>query len=195
MSEPKTTALVVVENKTAVGPAMKALPTDRQRTFVRALVQTGCNATQAAEAAGYKAEPRQNLKDVGYDLTHDPRIQAALLEEGQKQIRAGGIACISIVQNIARDPTAKDGDRLKACEMLWSRGGFHQVTEQHIQVSQQSPEELKEEIRRFIAEFHLSPSTQKEMFGDVLDASFEEVPKKYEPSFEGLEDLLDETQT
>lgn len=191
MSEKGTTALVVIEDRTALGPAMKALPTDRQRLFVRALIQTGCNATQAAEAAGYKSERRQHLYDRGYELTHDPRVQAALLEEGQKQIRAGGIAGIHVVEGIMRDPTADARDRLKAAEMLWSRGGFHQVTEQHLQVSHQSDEEKRQEIRRFIAEFHLSPAVQKEMFGDVLDVDFEEVPPAAEPRCDmtGLEDL------
>src|SRR5208282_1613908 len=114
---------------------MQALPNDMQRRFVAILVQTGVSPAKAYAAAGYADDLSQSNP---YKLVHDPRVQAALLEEGQKQIRAGGIAGIAIVESIMRDPTADARDRLKAAEMLWSRGGFHQVTEQHVQVSHQS---------------------------------------------------------
>src|SRR5262245_58404560 len=82
------TPLIPID-ESSLGPAMLAL-TPAQRGFVVAKVQHGMSNTDATQLAGYSARSPHALGVVGSRLAHDERVQAALLEEGQKLMRAEG---------------------------------------------------------------------------------------------------------
>src|SRR4051794_20858840 len=75
------------------GPAMKALPSERHRAFVRALYQVkpghGANV-KAAKLAGFGTETStpQSMATIASRLAHDDRVLAALHEEDQRRIRS-----------------------------------------------------------------------------------------------------------
>lgn len=98
------------------GPAMKALPTDRHREFVRALyrVKPGHGAqVMAARMAGW-GRPSTTPKAMAVyasRLIHDPRVQAALYEEDQKRIRATAPRAIRALAALVEDPKHRDHSR------------------------------------------------------------------------------------
>jgi hypothetical protein len=98
------------------GPAMKALPSDRHRAFVRALYQVkpghGANV-KAAKLAGFGCENStpQSMATIASRLAHDERVQAAMREEDQKYIRASAPRAISALSRLIEDPKSKDHAR------------------------------------------------------------------------------------
>ena len=98
------------------GPAMKALPSDRHRAFVRALYQVkpghGANV-KAARLAGFGTETStpQSMATIASRLSHDERVLAALHEEDQKRIRASAPRAIRALESLIEDPTSRDHAR------------------------------------------------------------------------------------
>ena len=98
------------------GPAMKALPSDRHRAFVRALYQVkpghGANV-KAARLAGFGTETStpQSMATIASRLSHDDRVLAALHEEDQKRIRASAPRAIRALESLIEDPTSRDHAR------------------------------------------------------------------------------------
>jgi hypothetical protein len=102
-----------------LGPAMKALPNDRWRVFVRALVTDtkGYGAiTRAARAAGFgKANTRpSSLSKQAHDLSRDDRVIAAIAEESRKVIRVGHPEAVTALFSMVRDPAHRDHARAVA---------------------------------------------------------------------------------
>jgi hypothetical protein len=98
------------------GPCMKALPSDRHRAFVIALyeVERGRGANvQAAKMAGFgtSTTSANGWSAIGYRLSHDERILAALHEEDQRRIRASAPRAIRALTNLIEDSTHKDHAR------------------------------------------------------------------------------------
>jgi phage terminase small subunit len=98
------------------GPAMKALPTDRHRAFVRALYQVkpGHGAgVKAAKLAGWgqPLSSAASMATIGSRLMHDERILAAIFEEDQKRIRASAPRAISALTALVENPKHKDHAR------------------------------------------------------------------------------------
>ena len=58
------------------------------RDFVRALVQTGCTLSKAAEWAGYSNSKPEILAQRGSTLAHRRDVQAALHEHSIEVLRA-----------------------------------------------------------------------------------------------------------
>jgi len=102
-----------------MGEAMKALPNDRWRAFVRALVADtkGYGAvTRAARAAGFgKANTKaSSLSKQAHQLSRDERIIAAIAEESRKVIRVGHPEAVTALFNLVRDPEHRDHARAVA---------------------------------------------------------------------------------
>lgn len=173
-----------------LGPAMKALPTDRMRAFVMALLSLGNNDnTAAANAAGYSAESQNGLRVTAHRLAHDERILAAVQEEARRRIRSGAIMASSHLLNIADNPSHKD--QLKAIDMLLNRAGLHATSEHKVTVEHVDANE-KEALARINAKMTalgFDDDQKKKMLGSygITDVEFVEV---VQPTSEGLEDLL-----
>jgi hypothetical protein len=102
-----------------LGPAMKALPNDKWRAFVRALVTDtkGYGAiTRSARAAGFgKANTRpSSLSKQAHDLSRDDRVIAAIAEESRKVIRVGHPEAVTALFSMVRDPAHRDHARAVA---------------------------------------------------------------------------------
>jgi hypothetical protein len=67
--------------KAEYGPAMLALPTDKQRKFVEMLFICKSNA-EAAREAGYGRKNRTHEAIAAHKLQRDPKIMAAIKEVG-----------------------------------------------------------------------------------------------------------------
>jgi phage terminase small subunit len=187
-------ALVRAVDTATLGPAMRALPNDRMREFVRALVQTGCSPARAAEAAGYEVG-----KSDGHArrLVHDPRVQAALHEEGIKAIRAHSVAGIRILADIAADANEAARDRIAAIRELMSRGGFAPSTEHNVTVTHRSEQEIDAELLALATEMGFSDEQKARLVGRPVVRKVEAVvidneppPVEPEEDLEGLEDLV-----
>lgn len=164
--------IVRTDDLAELGPAMRALPNDAWRVFVSALVQTGCTAQRAAHLAGFA--PHRN--GLGARMTQDPRVQAALHEEAVKVLRVDGVVCIRYLREIAGDKEAAHRDRLKAIDMILSRGGFAATTQHNVVVSQKSDEQLKAELAAMADELGLTGEAKAKLIGGrVIDAEFTEV--------------------
>lgn len=194
-----STALVRVDAAAQLGPALLALPSDMMRAFVIALVTTGCTAAEAARVAGYSASSQNTLSSKGCQLAHDPRIQAALHEEGVKSLRASGVAGISILREIASNKQEAARDRIAAVKELMGRGGFSATTEHNITVTHRTEGEIDAELLALASELGFSDEQKSRLVGrpvvrkltDVIDADFSDAaPVESEGSREGLEDLL-----
>ena len=98
------------------GPAMKALPSDRHRAFVRALYQVkpghGANV-KAAKLAGFglPSSSAQSMATIASRLAHDERVLTAIAEEDQKRIRASAPRAIRALSSLIENPNSKDHAR------------------------------------------------------------------------------------
>jgi hypothetical protein len=98
------------------GPAMKALPTDRHRAFVRAMYQVkpGHGAgVRAAKLAGFGTpmSSPQSMATIASRLTHDKRVQEAFAEQDQLYIRASAPRAIHALNSLIENPKSKDHAR------------------------------------------------------------------------------------
>jgi phage terminase small subunit len=115
------------------GAAMKALPSDRHRAFVRALyqVKTGHGANvKAAKLAGFGSPTStpQSMATIASRLAHDERVLAAIREEDEKRIRNSAPRAISALSRLIETPSHKDHARVIA--MVLDR--VHPAETQHI---------------------------------------------------------------
>jgi hypothetical protein len=141
-----------------LGPAMRALPNDRWRSFVEFYVlgtfrnihkdSYGAQA-RAARAAGYGG-PRTTpgaLAQIAWNLMRDDRMIAAIAEESRKLLRAGAPEAVKAVQNGIRNPNHKDHAKFVAmaldrCDPIESRQ-IVEVTHRNIDPDQEALEELR----------------------------------------------------
>ena len=143
----KRRELAPLESVDAIdGPAMKALPGDRHRAFVRALYQVkpghGANV-KAAKLAGFgsPSSSAQSMATIASRLAHDERVLAAIREEDEKRIRASAPRAISALTRLIEDPNAKDHAR--GIAMVLDR--VHPVETQHVvKVQHDATENFKE---------------------------------------------------
>lgn len=129
------------------GPALEALP-PMQQQFVLALVTLGCTQSKAAELAGYQGGPN-TFKSKGWSLAHDPRVQAAILEQSQKLIRAHAPMALNVVVDLAKSVNIDPRVRLKAALELLNRSGLHAHTEHRVTVER--PHSDQEQLARVVA--------------------------------------------
>lgn len=176
------------------GPAMRNL-NDRQRAFVVAMVETpDINFTRAALQAGYGNGNKESAAVQGHRLAHDQTILAAIREEADRRLRSGVIMAVQTVLEIASNPTAKEGDRLKACEMLFNRAGMHAVTEHNVKVEHKdvTDEGMIKRIKLLAERQGLDPSKLLGSAGVTIEAEFKEiVPEVIEDDpLEEIQDIL-----
>jgi hypothetical protein len=106
------------------GPAMTAL-TPKRRAFVMALNNAGGkNATEAARAAGFK--DTEFLRTSAYMLLHDPRIQAAIVEDTRARFSGQAGELNEQLTRISQTPGPQ---QLNAIKMM-----FHHIGLQEKQV-------------------------------------------------------------
>jgi hypothetical protein len=99
-----------------LGPAMRALPSNRWRAFVDFLLlePPGHGAqTAAARRAGFgnaRTKPITMAK-IASRLMRDERVVAAIAEEARKLLRGGAPDAVKALLNLVRNPEAKDHAR------------------------------------------------------------------------------------
>ncbi len=106
------------------GPAMAALPTDKQRAFVVALFLAPMKRgalIYAARAAGYGTDDSTNksLGVMAARLMADERVQEAIAEESHKRLRGLAPRAIVAIESLVNNPAHKDHGR--ALDMVISR--------------------------------------------------------------------------
>lgn len=115
-----TTAPDIAEqDRTEWGPAMAALPNDRQRAFVVALYDEEAPRKgdglliYAARAAGYgtATSSTKSLGVIANRIVHDGRVQAAIVEHSRSVLRAVPPEAIRALKELIRDPKARDHAR------------------------------------------------------------------------------------
>lgn len=118
-----------------LGEKMRALPNDRMRRFVIALLELGgIDNTRAARLAGYLGNER-GLRVQAHALAHDSRILEAIDEEARRRLHSGTIMAVSVLLQIAAGKiSAKVSERLKAVDMMLNRVGISEKTEHTVKV-------------------------------------------------------------
>ncbi|HEV2545915.1 MAG TPA: hypothetical protein VGU20_01120 [Stellaceae bacterium] len=101
----------------------------------------------------------------GWQLAHDEKVQAALREEGLKALRASGVAGITILSEIARNPNEAARDRISAVKELMSRGGFGAATEHTLNVVHRSESEIDAELMAVAKELGMSDEATAKLLG------------------------------
>jgi hypothetical protein len=133
---------------------MSSLPNDRWRAFVVALceqpVQNYAKAAATADPEVWGKTPA-SAKNAGHRLAHDERIQAAILEEGQRRVGAAVAISIQKLVEIA-DAAPELKDRLKAINMILNRAGLPEVKESRVKTERVLSEGEKIESIIAIAE-------------------------------------------
>ncbi len=123
------TPLIPID-EASLGPAMLAL-SPGMRAFVYAKVHLGLTNVEAGKLAGYSTRSPNSLEVHTSQLAHHPNVQAAILEEGQKLMRAEGARSIRTLVEIRDSATADNRDRIRCAVELLNRSGFHAVSESH----------------------------------------------------------------
>jgi hypothetical protein len=92
-----------------MGPAMRALPYARWRSFVEhylllppSRVGVFSNQAEAARRAGFGTQRSSvhTMARIGYRLVQDERVQAAIAEEARKMLRGGGFEAVKQLLSI-----------------------------------------------------------------------------------------------
>ena len=134
-----------------LGPAMRALPNERWRNFVRHLVADPKHGaiTRAARAAGWgKSNTKaQTLSKQAWAMSRDERVIAAIAEESRKVIRVGHPEAVAALFSVIRDPQHRDRMRavaavLDRCDPVVTRHSVD-VTHRHEDPDRAALEELK----------------------------------------------------
>jgi hypothetical protein len=160
------------------GPAMKALPTDRHRAFVRAMYQVKPGhgaAVRAAKLAGFgtpQSSP-QSMATIASRLTHDARVQEAFAEHDQLFIRASAPRAIRALSALIENPKAKDHargismilDRTMPLETIHNVKVEHDVTPSALETAQ-----IMERIAVLSAKFSVRlPAPMRQIGGPIID--------------------------
>jgi hypothetical protein len=146
----RTKPVSIPESWGELGPAMRALPNEKWRLFVRYYVLTpkpghGA-ATRAYCAAGFNSSPKNRHIDT-YHLLLDDRVIAAIAEESKKYFRTAIPAAVQAAHNMIADPTHKDHGRVvmatidRADPLVTHHNML--VTHKHVDPDQEALEELR----------------------------------------------------
>jgi phage terminase small subunit len=160
------------------GPAMRALPTDRHRAFVRAMYQVKPGhgaAVRAAKLAGFgtpQSSP-QSMATIASRLTHDERVQAAFSEQDQLFIRASAPRAIRALSSLIENPRSKDHargiamvlDRTMPAEQVHKVKHEHDVTPNAMETAR-----IMERIAELSAKFAvILPAPMRQIGGPIID--------------------------
>jgi hypothetical protein len=134
------------------------------RAFVHAKVSLGLTNAEAGRLAGYSTCSPNGLEVYTSQLSHHPNVQAAILEEGQKLMRAEGARSIHTLVAIRDNSEAEDKDRIRCAVELLNRSGFHAVSEHTMHVEHSMSESEKDHrILALCAELGLSEPDARKM--------------------------------
>lgn len=117
-----------------MGPAMRALPNDRQRLFAY-LIACKEKPSDAARIAGFAAEGNEaNHRHQGWRLRHYPAVQAAVKEVSYHVL--GGLVPAALWELGQMLKSRDVRVRCRAVEIVLDRTGFaakteHKVTVEH----------------------------------------------------------------
>jgi hypothetical protein len=141
-----------------LGPAVRALPNDRQRAFLQFYLWETFNnkrknnygaIADAARAAGY-GNPNttaKNMGNIGGQLMRDERMIAAVAEESRKYLRAGAPEAVKAVRALVRNPDHPG--HVRGIQMLLDRSdplesrSFVEVTHKTVNPDMEALEELR----------------------------------------------------
>ena len=122
-----------------LGPAMRALPNERWRNFVRYYVADTKHGaiTRAARKAGWgrpNTKP-SSLSKQAHDLSRDERVIAAVAEESRRMLRVGHPEAVNALYKLVRDPKHRDHARaiamvIERCDPVVTRHSVD-VTHRH----------------------------------------------------------------
>jgi hypothetical protein len=154
-----------------IGPAMAALPNDKWRLFVYYYVtgKPGYGAlARAVRKAGFAVNAKWpgSARQWAWQMSHDPRIIAAITEENKKYIRVLGPAATHALSEMIRDP-AHPG-HARAVELVLARTDpaetRHQidVTHRHKSLDDEAVEALQT-----MRELRASREQLVEFFGEA----------------------------
>lgn len=106
-------ALAKQEDWGTMGDAMRNLPNDQVRAFVRAYVvhppgQGALLNSYIAAGYGKPDSKRETLSKNAWHLAHDPRVVAAVREEAVKVLRLSHPEAVNTLLECMRDPNNKD---------------------------------------------------------------------------------------
>ena len=116
-----------------LGPAMRALDDRRRRFVMAAITYPTAKDWQIAKAAGYSDRSYGGLRVAAHRLFHDEKVLAAIREEAARKLRSSAFLGAAVLAEIAR--TKGHPDQLKAATALLNRIGFHEKTEQVVNVN------------------------------------------------------------
>jgi hypothetical protein len=161
------------------GPAMKALPTDRHRAFVRALYQVKPghgSGVKAAKLAGWGSTTSSpaSLATIASRLAHDERVLVAIREEDEKRIRSSAPRAIAALSALVENPKSKDHargiamvlDRIHPVEMV------HNVKHEHkhdVTPNFKETAQVLERIAELAAKFSVKLPAPPIIDGEVIE--------------------------
>jgi phage terminase small subunit len=161
------------------GPAMKALPSDRHRAFVRALYQVepchGANV-KAAKLAGFgtPTSSPQSMATISSRLAHDERVLTAIHEEDQKRIRASAPRAIGALSRLIETPSHKDHARgiAMVLDRVHPAETVHKVDVNHkhdVTPGFKETAEVMERITALAAKFSVKLPPSRVIDGEVVE--------------------------
>ena len=177
--EKRNEMAVLLPEAAELGPAMRALPTDRMRAFVVAMHENALRGddTQgsAAKSAGFSGD-MASLRVTGYRLAHDERIQEAMKEEGHRRLGALVPLATGRLAEILRGAAAKDA--MRAITAVLNRTGMPERSDHTVTVRHEKSEADKIQQALELAKMlgiditaALGEAAPKDV-GPVLDAEF-----------------------
>lgn len=149
------------------GSEMRALPNDRWRLFVLSCMSQGVKVdhTLAAKEAGFTGNAG-TLRVQAHRLAHDPRVQAALLEESRKKLQTYTGPAVALLGKMIGDETIEPKDRIKAATAILDRGGLGIV--QTINVNRSLSRE--EKLLKVVELARMLGKNPRDLIGSLADS-------------------------
>jgi hypothetical protein len=187
----------VVPDEGVLGPAMRALPTDRMRAFVVAMHENalrGENARYVAyRDAGYGG-PNQTQKSIttsANQLAHDERVQRAFVEEGLRRLGSMVPIAAGTIAEIIMSPKSTATERMRAAGMILNRVGMPETTEHKVTTKREfSDAEKLESALRIARVLGMDPRVLLGNYGIPLPARLE-APAEIVIEAEDIEEVID----
>jgi hypothetical protein len=178
------TELATTESNIEDGPAMRALATDKQRAFVRALFdapQKDGRVIWAARVAGYCTETSTNkvLSTIGARLHTSEPIQAAIAEYSARALRGLSPSAIKALEDLIADP--KHRDHARGIAMILDRSD-PLMTTHNVVVDHRSEREVVRATKEVIERIHeLARRVGLPQLAAPIDADFSVVSESGTP--------------
>ena len=157
------------------GPKMAALAPLQQKLVLVYLEHPTWGPTALAKAAGYADSSAQVRGSINL---RDPRVIAAINEEGERHFNGTG-AAIALMGTLKLALNEGHKDHRWALEAILNRTGHHALSEHKVIVDDKRPEthaEMLAFVKNAAAELKLSPQALAELTGEkIVDVEFEEV--------------------